>query len=340
MSVASRSLKEQYRPVRRKIEYIITLSCLHLMKTNMTIGTLLVVLCCFHVASGVTHSLQYFYTSTSGIQNFPEFITVGLVDGQPISHYDSITKKEVPKAEWMAASVDSDYWKRETEISGATEATFKADIDIVKSRFNQTEGVHTWQWMYGCQWDDESGDVDGYNQFGYDGEDFVTLDLKNLRYIAANQQAVITKHKWDKDKGLLEMYKQYFTHTCIDWVKKYLQYGNSTLGRTVSPKVTLLQKDLRVVCHATGFYPDGVMITWNRDGVDMHEDVDMGETLPNEDGTFQKRAELKVSPEERKKGQFTCEVAHKSGEPIVKILIVEEGKNQHLKHHYGDGLLP
>ena len=108
----------------------------------------------------------------------------------------------------------------------------------------------------------------------------------------------------------------------------------------VSPKVTLLQKDSRVVCHSTGFYPDGVMITLKKDGVDMHEDVDMGETLPNEDGTFQKRAELKVSPEERKKGEFTCEVAHKSGEPIVKILIVEEGKNKHLKHHYGDGLLP
>ena len=82
------------------------------------------------------------------------------------------------------------------------------------------------------------------------------------------------------------------------------------------------------------------MITLKKDGVDMHEDVDMGETLPNEDGTFQKRAELKVSPEERKKGEFTCEVAHKSGEPIVKILIVEEGKNKHLKHHYGDGPLP
>ena len=88
------------------------------------------------------------------------------------------------------------------------------------------------QRMYGCQWDDESGDVDGYKQFGYDGEDFVTMDLKNQRYIASKPQAVITKHKWDKNKGLLESDKQYFTHTCIEWVKKYLQYGNSTLGRT------------------------------------------------------------------------------------------------------------
>ena len=112
------------------------------------------------------------------------------------------------------------------------------------------------------------------------------------------------------------------------------------LDLPVSPEVTLFQKDSGVVCHSTGFYPDGVVITWKRDGEDMHKDVNMWETLPNEDGTFQKRAELTVSPEERKKGHFTCEVAHKSGKPIVKTLIVEDGKNQHLKHHYGDGPLP
>ena len=103
------------------------------------------------------------------------------------------------------------------------------------------------------------------------------------------------------------------------------------LDLPVSPEVTLLQKDSRVVCHSTGFYPDGGVITWKRDGEDLHEDVDGGETLPNEDGTFQKRAELTVSPEERKKGHFTCEGEHRSGKPIVKTLIVEDGKNQHLR---------
>ena len=112
------------------------------------------------------------------------------------------------------------------------------------------------------------------------------------------------------------------------------------LDLPVSPEVTLFQKDSGVVCHSTGFYPEEVVITWKKDGEDLHKDVNMGETLPNGDGTFQKRAELTVSPEERKKGHFTCEVEHRSGKPIVKTLIVEDGKNQHLKHHYGDGPLP
>ena len=93
-------------------------------------------------------------------------------------------------------------------------------------------GVHTWQRMYGCQWDDESGDVDGSDQYGYDGEDWISLDLKNLRFIASKPQAVISKDKWDKDRAKFDIRKHYYTQTCIDWLKKYLQYGSSTLGRT------------------------------------------------------------------------------------------------------------
>ncbi|XP_042561326.1 class I histocompatibility antigen, F10 alpha chain-like [Clupea harengus] len=297
-----------------------------MMKTNMTTAMLLVVLCCFHVASGVIHTHQYFYTCTSGIPNLPEFVAVGVVDGQQFVQYDSFTKRMVPK-EWMANKNDSDYWNGETGSAAQEEAQFKLDIRDLTSRFNQTEGVHTWQEMHGCTWDDESNAVKTFDRYGYDGEDFISLDLKNLRYIASNQRAVLTKNNWDNGRTDLDSWKYYYSEYCVECMKKYLQYGNSTLGRTVSPEVTLFQKDSGVVCHSTGFYPDGVVITWKRDGVDMHKDVNMGETLPNEDGTFQKRAELTVSPEERKKGQFTCEVEHKSGKPIVKTLIVEDDNN-------------
>ena len=81
-----------------------------------------------------------------------------------------------------------------------------------------------------------------------------------------------------------------------------------------------------MVCHATGFYPDTVKITWRRDGWEIQE-VYMGETLPNGDGTFQKRAELTVSPEERKRSQYTCEMEHISGEQTLITLTEEVGKS-------------
>lgn len=78
--------------------------------------------------------------------------------------------------------------------------------------------------------------------------------------------------------------------------------------------MSLLQRNLSssvvVTCHATGFYPYGLIITWFRNGQEHYDDVDLGETLPNEDGTFQKTSSLYVSPDEWEKNQFTCEVEH------------------------------
>ncbi|KAK6323721.1 hypothetical protein J4Q44_G00060600 [Coregonus suidteri] len=93
-----------------------------------------------HTVSAATNTLLYYYTATSGIPNFPEFMTVGIVNGHQIDHYDSITKRAIQKAEWISGAVDPDYWKRNTQTYAANEPSFKANIDILKSRFNQTEG--------------------------------------------------------------------------------------------------------------------------------------------------------------------------------------------------------
>jgi len=90
---------------------------------------------------------------------------------------------------------------------------------------------------------------------------------------------------------------------------------------SVSPQVSLLQKSSSssVTCHATGFYPSGVTISWMKNGQDHDEDVDLGELLPNEDGTFQKTSTLKVTPEEWKNNEYSCVVEHQ-GETFRKIL--------------------
>ncbi|KAJ8000114.1 hypothetical protein DPEC_G00201480 [Dallia pectoralis] len=160
-----------------------------------------------HSVSAATHSLRYVNTGTSGIPDFPEFVAVGLVDEKPMIYYDSNIRRATPRQDWMANSVGSDYWEGQTQTFTGTEPSFRAGIDIAKQRFNQTGGVHVFQWMYGCEWDDEIGVTDGFNQFGYDGEDFLSFHLETGTWIAPVLQAVITKYKWDNNRAQNEYRK-------------------------------------------------------------------------------------------------------------------------------------
>ncbi|XP_063072058.1 major histocompatibility complex class I-related gene protein-like [Engraulis encrasicolus] len=243
------------------------------------------------LSCAAVHSLKYFYTSTSGISDFPEFIGVGQVDNIEISYYDSTSKEAVPRQKWM--TLDHNYWWTETQVAMGYERAFKIDMNILKDRLNQTHGVHVLQKMYGCWWDDESGAIGGSEQFGYDGEDFMVLEMHNMKWIASVPQAHFTTNKWNRMEDTLLYRKDYFHNICVNWLNKYLHYGDSTLRRTVRPSVSLVQKRPYVVRHATGFYPEQVVMTWRTDGEEIEDDVDVDETLPNEDGTFQKKTELK-----------------------------------------------
>ncbi|XP_061755120.1 class I histocompatibility antigen, F10 alpha chain-like isoform X4 [Nerophis ophidion] len=249
----------------------------------------------------VIHTLQYFHTASSQVPNFPEYVSVGYVDGVQISHYDSNSRKAEAKQDWMnkITAEDPKYWQRQTEFSVVNELTGKNNLEV---------GVHILQLMYGCEWNDETDEVKGWYQQGYDGEDFISLDMKTWTFTAAKQQAFPDKLKWDQDKHLLEYIKFYYTEYCPSYLKKYVNNGKEVLMRTELPEVFLLQKtpSSPVSCMATGFYPDGADLFWRKDGEQIFEDVEHGEILPNHDGTFQMSVALKVEVTADVEGKYEC----------------------------------
>uniref|UniRef100_A0A3B5MHD5 Ig-like domain-containing protein n=1 Tax=Xiphophorus couchianus TaxID=32473 RepID=A0A3B5MHD5_9TELE len=243
--------------------------------------------------------IVYFLTATYGVQDFPEFVGAATVDEVQVGYCDSNIKTAKPKQDWMRKLIERnpEHLEWYSQKCLGSQHVFRANIDDLKRRLNLTEGPHILQRMNGCEWDDETGEITGFNQYGYNGEDFLALDLKTLTWIAPKSQAVLTKLIWDAKKARLEHNKNYYIYKCPDWLKNYIRHGKSFLQRTESPSISLLQKTPSSVvsCHATGFFPDRAEMFWRKDGEEIHEDVEKGEILLNNDGTFQMSVELNVS---------------------------------------------
>ncbi|XP_035253183.1 class I histocompatibility antigen, F10 alpha chain-like [Anguilla anguilla] len=285
------------------------------------LALLCVVLCGICGGNAATHSLKYIYVVVTGDTDSPDFTITGLVDGEEFVRYDSSIRRMIPKTEWMEKSVDKQYWDKQTQKALYAHHIFKDNIGIAMQHYKSTQGQHILEWTVGCVWDDKTRNAGGIERYVYDWKRFFPDAIKNWSFIPPAQQLFISAVKWNPAE--LENYSQ--TQTCIESLKKYVSYRKSTLERTVAPDVSLLQKDSSspvVTCHATGFYPRDITITWQRNGEDL--DVEPGETVRNGDGTFQTTSYLTVKPEDWKSQLYTCTVQHKSLKQDIVLPVKEE----------------
>ncbi|XP_043306167.1 BOLA class I histocompatibility antigen, alpha chain BL3-6-like isoform X6 [Cervus canadensis] len=269
------------------------------------------------------HSMRYFSTAVSrpGLGE-PRFLQVGYVDDTQFVRFDSDAPnpRMEPRARWVEQE-GPEYWDLETRNAEGHAQTFRVNLKTALGYYNQSEaGSHTFQWMVGCDVGPDGRLLRGFWQFAYDGNDYIALNEDLRSWTAADTAAQITKRKWEAADNV-ERERNYLEGTCVEWLLRYLENGKDTLLRADPPKAhvthhPISDREVTLRCWALGFYPEEISLTWQRNGEDQTQDMELVETRPSGDGTFQKWVALVVPSGEEQR--YTCRVQHEGlQEPLT-----------------------
>uniref|UniRef100_A0A8C8U362 Ig-like domain-containing protein n=1 Tax=Peromyscus maniculatus bairdii TaxID=230844 RepID=A0A8C8U362_PERMB len=269
-----------------------------------------------------SHSLRYFDTIVSrpGLGE-PRFISVGYVDDTQFVRFDSDaeTPREEPRAPWVEQ--EPEYWEEQTRLAKDNEQIARGNLRTLLGYYNQSEGgSHTIQLMYGCDVGSDGRLLRGYRQYAYDGRDYIALNDDLTTWTAADMAAQITRRKFEQ-AGDAEGWRAYLEGECLEWLRRYLENGKDALQRTDPPKAHVThhpgpEGKVTLRCWALGFYPALITLVWQKEEEEQTQDMELVETRPSGDGTFQKWAAVVVPSGEEK--NYTCHVYHEGlPEPLT-----------------------
>ncbi|KAG9281400.1 hypothetical protein AMEX_G4229 [Astyanax mexicanus] len=278
------------------------------------------------------HFLYYIYIGLSkdlNVKGLYEFTALGLLDDREIDYYNSKEQKKIPKQSWMMEKMQEDYWEKGTQSRKSKEQWLKDFLDTIIQQMNHSnQDLHVLQWRTGCEIEEFNGTVKflrGISEYGYDGSDFLSFDIENMRWIAAVPQAEPIMRQWDNETIVNQDAKDSLEKECVDWLTKFLDDRKETLRNHSSPAVHgFVKKSVRdpkkltLTCLITGFYPKDVKMSLRKFTTEIPEHlITSSGVRPNDDGTYQLRKSVEISGDDPT--DYDCYLTHSSfKKPVMK----------------------
>lgn len=189
---------------------------------------------------------------------------MGFVDDTLFVSFDSDAAKPrvEPRVPWMDGE-GTQCWRAQTQIARVHQQTLHSNLRTALGYYNQREhgerarvftlgsdpsargvrvewtwlipglgtGSHSFQWTLGC---DVVGPdlrfLRGYEQFAYDGADYIALNEDLRSWTAADTAAQLTKRKWEA-LGFTQHYRTYLQGECVQQLHRFLEMGKAALQR-------------------------------------------------------------------------------------------------------------
>uniref|UniRef100_A0A8C1IJN6 Uncharacterized protein n=1 Tax=Cyprinus carpio TaxID=7962 RepID=A0A8C1IJN6_CYPCA len=261
------------------------------------------------VCSSGKRYIYFKFTVLSKADTFPEFSAVAVADDRLIAHYSN------EERDWILTEDD---WINAPEEPPDSRDWFLHQIRTLSDCTDSLcSELHVLQRVIGCELEklsDGSVNLRAFDEYGFDGEDFMAFNSDTLQWIEKNPKAKETKMKWDQQTVHNELLKDYLK-TCTDWISTF----NNTENR--KPDVhTTLRKDPNdqnkqvLTCLTTGFYPRDIEMDIRFNKTALEDQISSG-IRPNDDGSFQMRSSVEI--DRNHEGIYDCFVIHRSlTEPV------------------------